>query len=148
KLPPRGLNAVFAFGRADPDINAFFPDLKTLPFFSEAAKSAPKERPPTVEPKDKPHRANYGENFGLNPTNAGTVYGHVHLCDRNREALWEDELFFVVWTDARGYSGVRGIQYEGAGVNCLYHGSLTLRYGGKLNDFDRAIDASFHIKVL
>jgi hypothetical protein len=36
---PRDLEEVIALGKADADIKAFFPDLVTLPYFSEAAKA-------------------------------------------------------------------------------------------------------------
>jgi hypothetical protein len=113
--------------------------------------------PPTIEPKgiDPPR----DHHFTLNPTGKGAVGGNVHLYHVNhlsRPAARDDEPFFVVWTDAKGYSSAAGINVSQGGPNKkasdpeerAFQVQLTLTYAGKENENDRETKCSFHIEVL
>lgn len=125
------------------------------------AEKPPKEGPsdpPTTEPKGQDADRDQ-HSFTLNPTNTGAVYGNVHLYHINHlshPAAWDDEPFFVVWTDARGYSNAAGINVSQGGpdkkatdpAEHSFQVNLTLLYGGKDNEYDRETKCSFHIKDL
>lgn len=136
------------------------PQAKGADAILSSTKSDPKDAtgdPPPVEPQG--NDAPRDQNFTLNPTNTGAVYGNVHLYHVNhvnRPAAWDDEPFFVVWTDARGYTSAAGINVSQGGSNKKasdpeersFQVDLTLGYGGKDNEYDRETKCSFLIKVL
>jgi hypothetical protein len=73
-----------------------------------------------------------------------------------KAAARDDEPFFVVWTDAKGYSSAAGINVSQGGPNKKatdheersFQVNLTLTYAGKENENDRETKCSFHIEVL
>jgi hypothetical protein len=115
--------------------------------------------PPTVKPKAQDADREREHSFTLNPTGAGAAGGNVHLyhvTHLNRPAAWDDQPFFVVWTDAKGYSSAAGIDVSHGGPDKKasdpeersFHVNLTLTYSGKDNEGDRETKCSFHLEVL
>jgi hypothetical protein len=107
------------------------------------------EQPPQKDPAVEPPRTDVDPGQSISLVHLLGSEGNVHLYFLQRRPAAEEKPFFVVWTDARGYSGTRG--YPSAQNipprKNLVEGDLTLRYGGKDNDYDREVKCSFAITL-
>lgn len=115
-------------------------DTNTNPSSTKSDPKDPPGNPPTVEPKAKDaHQASHS--FTLNPQGTGAVQGNVHVHFLNPIFSADHEPFFVVWTDAAGYSAATFYQNDNQ-PRRSDTGETKLEYGK-----DRVVKFSFEITV-